>query len=146
MSALLALQAAREAGAHVFVRGGRLVVQSRGRLPDAVLSSLRLHRDALVELLTLVSVPPNGDDRVAAWDEALADDWIALTLQRVSDWYDDLPPDCPVDGPGWDKAEALVDAAYLAHSRQALRDALENYERHARESFESWRARQTEAV
>lgn len=51
MSAVLALQRALSAGARVFVRDGRLVVQSQGQLPAEVLAELQEHRDRLVEIL-----------------------------------------------------------------------------------------------
>jgi hypothetical protein len=51
VSAVLALRGAQKAGARVFVRDGRLVVQSQGQLPDDVLADLQQHRDRLVEIL-----------------------------------------------------------------------------------------------
>ena len=80
------------------------------------------------------------------WDSALADAWIQITLERVSGWHDDLAPDCPVDGADWDKAEALVDAAYIAQSRQVLRDALDNYEQHVQRCFIAWCAQHEDAA
>lgn len=55
MSAVLTLLAARKAGASVFVRNGRLVVQSQGTLPPDVMAGLQEHRDRLVKILTLAS-------------------------------------------------------------------------------------------
>lgn len=57
MSAVLALLAARKEDARVFVRNGRLVIQSQGQLPPDVLAGLQEHRDRLVEILTLASPP-----------------------------------------------------------------------------------------
>ena len=53
MSAVLALVAARKAGASVFVRDGRLVVQSQAPLPRDLLADLQKHRDRLVEILLM---------------------------------------------------------------------------------------------
>ena len=59
MSAVLALLAARRDGARLFVRGDRLVVQSEGNLPAEVMASLRVHRDRLIDMLSLEpSRPP----------------------------------------------------------------------------------------
>ncbi len=58
MSAILALLAARKAGATVFVRDGRLVVQSQGALPDDVRNGLRAQRDRLVDMLSLQPTKP----------------------------------------------------------------------------------------
>ena len=56
MSAVLALRAAQKAGARVFVRDGRLVIQSQGQLPDNVMAELQQHRDRLVEILLTPTV------------------------------------------------------------------------------------------
>lgn len=53
MSVVLVLLAARKAGANVFIRDGKLVVQSQGRLPAAVMAQLQAQRDHLVEMLSL---------------------------------------------------------------------------------------------
>jgi hypothetical protein len=55
VSAVLALLAARKEDARVFVRNGRLVIQSQGQMPPDVLAGLQEHRDRLVEILTLAS-------------------------------------------------------------------------------------------
>jgi hypothetical protein len=58
VSAVLALQHALIAGARVFVRDGRLVVQSQGELPTDVRADLKAHRDRLIEILTLSAPVP----------------------------------------------------------------------------------------
>jgi hypothetical protein len=49
----MALLAARKEGARVFVRDGRLVIQSPGQLPADILAGLKEHRDRLVEILLM---------------------------------------------------------------------------------------------
>lgn len=77
MSAVLALQAARKAGGNVFVRDGRLIVQSQGKLSAAVLGGLKTYRDRLVDYLTLEQSPAEDAsaeyERLGAEIDMLAD-------------------------------------------------------------------------
>ncbi len=75
------------------------------------------------------------------WDEPLADAWIAISLERIGKLHDELAPDITLDDPGWDRLEAIVSAAHYAKSRQALRDALDDYEAFARSAFQAWQGR-----
>lgn len=74
----------------------------------------------------------------AQWDESLADELIQKAVARVGRAYDLQAPGCPVDGPGWDEAEARVDDSCAMHSFAALRASLDGYEQHARDCFGGW--------
>lgn len=74
----------------------------------------------------------------AAWNEALADAWLAVTLERVARAHADVAPTCPVSGVEWDKREIVIDAAYLIQSRRDLREALDAYELFALATFSAW--------
>ena len=82
----------------------------------------------------------------SAWSEALADAWIAVTLERVGRLNDELAPDCPLDGDGWERHEAAVAAAYALKNRRALEDALFVYEEFAHTAFDAWRTKQLDAA
>jgi hypothetical protein len=113
------------AGGTLEVRGDRLALKADAPLPQDLVAAVKLHRQSLLKMLT-------------RWNPKLADAWIEISVERVSRWHDQLAPDYSSDGTDWDKAEALVDAAYVAKSRQGLRDALDAYELLARRCFISW--------
>lgn len=114
MSAVLALQHARGAGAHVFVRDARLVVQSQGQLPPDVLAGLQEHRDRLVEILTLASPPQAPLGRLCG------------RAQHQADYV--CPEPSPHDtgyliAPGWPGLEAacaIIEAGIRRESATAL--------------------------
>src|SRR5579871_5664865 len=114
---------------------GGLACRPASALTDAMRVAIRQHKAELVALL----------DR-SDWNEALADAWIAVTLERVGQLHDQIAPDCPIGDAEWDRAEALVAATCTLRSRQALRDALDQYEAHARQVFTTWCTRQREVA
>jgi hypothetical protein len=116
------IEAVCKAGGTLEVRGDRLALKADAPLPEDLVAAVRLHRERLLKMLM-------------RWNPVLANTWIEITLERVARWHDELAPDYSIDGADWDKAEALVDAAYIAKSRQGLRDALDAYEQHARRCF-----------
>jgi hypothetical protein len=61
--------------------------------------------------------------------------WLQATLERIGAWHDDSGSTCPVAGPEWERYEDSVNAAYAAQDLQALRSALEEYERFAFTTF-----------
>jgi hypothetical protein len=113
------------AGGTLEARGDRLALKADAPLPADLVAAVKLHRQSLLKMLT-------------RWNPKLADAWIEISVDRVSRWHDALAPDCSIDGAEWDKAEALIDAAYIAKSRQGLRDALDAYELLARRCFVTW--------
>jgi len=120
------LEQARQAGLTVTADGDRLVVHGP-KEAAALAEELLDHKD---EVMPLVA---------EAWNERIAAAWLASTLHRVGKLHDELAPDIPVDAldtPEWNRAEAIVHAAYSLKSRVALRDALDEYERFARAAFE----------
>jgi hypothetical protein len=119
------LVAVCRAGGTLEVRGDRLALRADAPLPQDLVAAVRLHRQSLLKMLT-------------RWNSKLADAWIEISVERVSKLQDELAPDYSADDADWDKAEALVDAAYLAKSRQGLRDALDAYEQQAQRSFITW--------
>jgi hypothetical protein len=121
------LERARQAGLTVRAEGGTLVVEGPKRAA-AIAEELLEHK---AELLALLVEPER-------WDEALADAWPAITLERIGKLHDELAPDCNIDTIEWDQAEAVVNAAYAMRNRQALRNALDDYEVFARQAFEAW--------
>lgn len=116
------IEAVCRAGGTLEVRGDRLALKADAPLPDDLVAAVRLHREMLLKMLM-------------RWNPVLANAWIEITLDRVATWHDELAPDYSIDVADWDKVEALVDAAFIAKSRQGLRDALDAYEQHARRRF-----------
>jgi hypothetical protein len=116
------------AGGTLEVRGDRLALKADAPLPDDLVAAVKLHRGSLLKMLT-------------RWNPKVADTLVEISLARISKWHDELAPDYVLDDASWDRAEAIVDAAYIAKSRQGLRDALDAYEQHARLSFTSWSKR-----
>jgi hypothetical protein len=119
------LVAVCRAGGTLEARGDRLALKADAPLPADLVAAVKLHRQSLLKMVT-------------RWNPRLADAWIEISVERVSRWHDELAPDYSIDGADWDKAEALVDAAYIAKTRQGLRDALDDYEQLARRRFISW--------
>ena len=70
------------------------------------------------------------------WDAAVADTWITITLQRVSELYDRVAPGCAIDTPEFEHAEVCVNGAFRAHDSAALRTALRAYANMALDYFE----------
>src|SRR5205807_2242180 len=106
VTAVTALQAARKAGARVFFRDGRLVIQSQGQLPHDVLAEVQEHRDQLIEILL------NTDAQQPAPLCRLCG-----RLQHVADYVCPEPP--PHDmryavAPGWPGLEAACAAIRAA--------------------------------
>jgi hypothetical protein len=126
------LAATQEAGAVLTAHGGQLVVEADAPLPDELVAAIRGHK---AELLVLLDEP-------TTWNEAVADAWVAITLERIGRLHDELAPDCDIATPEWDRAEAVVSAAYLLKNRQALRNALDAYEVFAHAAFEAWAKRE----
>jgi hypothetical protein len=116
---------ARAAGLLVTVDGDTLVVEGPRRA-DSIARQLLAHKPEVVAALK------------AAWDDPLADALIQIATGRVSRSYDEAAPGCPVDGPGWDEAEALVAVAVSLRNLTALRDSLAAYEQHATKCFSAW--------
>ena len=119
------IEAVCKAGGTLEVRGNRLALKADAPLSEDLVAAVRLHRERLLKMLM-------------RWNPVLANAWIEITLVRVARWHDELAPDFSIDVADWDKVEALVDAAFIAKSRQGLRDALDAYEQHARQCFISW--------
>jgi hypothetical protein len=96
----MALLAARKEDARVFVRNGRLVIQSQGQLPPDVMVGLQEHRDRLVEILTL-EVGGDEYDRLGEEIDALADEASAARLAGDVEKADRLGQACRelVEGP-----------------------------------------------
>jgi len=118
------LKALRDRGVSLVVDGSQLRYRApRGAFTDELRAAIAQHRPEVLRLL-------------------VADEWLAATLQRISDQHDRIQPGCPVDTPEWERSEAVVNAAYHSQSMTALRDALDSYERHAQAAFDDWHAGQ----
>lgn len=131
MDALILLKEAQAAGLRIKVDGANLVVEGPKRA-EPVVRKLQAHKLAVIGAIR------------RQWDQPLADALIQIALGQVSRAYDKLAPGCPVDGPGWDEAEALVDAALSTHNVVGLRAALAAYEQHARSVFRAWAGAKSE--
>jgi hypothetical protein len=111
---VLALLAARKEDARVFVRNGRLVIQSQGQLPPDVLAGLQAHRDRLVEILTLASPPQAPLCRLCG------------RTQHEADYVCPEPP--PADAqypvaPGWPGLAAAIAAILAAEVPESMAEA-----------------------
>jgi hypothetical protein len=114
VSAVLALLASRKEDARVFVRNGRLVIQSQGQLPPDVMAGLQEHRDRLVEILTLASPPQAPLCRLCG------------RAQHEADYVCPVPP--PPDAqypiaPGWPGLAAAIAAIEAADVAESMAEA-----------------------
>jgi hypothetical protein len=105
VTALEALLQARQHGARVWVEHGRLEVEADEPLPSAAVEQLRLHREALVTMLTieespsLVAEPPTEEQRfkfAVRWGRERG--WLQVRDVFSGEWLEVLASECP---PWW---------------------------------------------
>jgi hypothetical protein len=106
------------------------------------LATIRQEAVPLIGPDTYCEISEESEKRLDPWNSTVADAWMAVTFERIGKLHDELASDCDIDTPEWDRVEAVVNAAYAMKNRQALRDALDDYEAFARCTFETWARRE----
>ena len=129
MDAVEILSRLSASGVELQTDGKRLRYRAAIPLSPDLHAALEAKKPVLIGLLQSRELPESSP----AWSEG--DALVAQSFARLNAAH---PVGCPVNGPEWDRREALVDAAAAMRSLADLHAALAEYEHYAQGVFAKW--------